>query len=83
MSNKVAQEVEKLLSTALGDFIARAAVAKGCKQIGSDADTIAPTQLGALAEKLELSVKALAGPAVAGQLAAKIKGIQAGPTSGV
>ncbi|MBI4363158.1 MAG: hypothetical protein HY558_08305 [Euryarchaeota archaeon] len=78
MGNKVAQEVEKLLAPALGDFIAKAAVAKGCKQIGSDADTIAPTQLGALAEKLELAVKALAGPAVAGQLAARIRSIQVG-----
>jgi hypothetical protein len=56
LANKLAQEVEKLLSDILGEFIAKATVKKNCELIGTTPDTLAPQQLPELAEKIERSV---------------------------
>lgn len=53
MSNALAQEVEKLVAPLVGEFVARAAVSKNCKVIGTTSDELTHAHLGALAERLE------------------------------
>ena len=49
MANRLAQEVEKILSAAVGDFIAKATVKKNCELIGTTPDALTADQLPALA----------------------------------
>lgn len=76
MANRLAQEVEKILSAAVGDFIAKATVKKNCELIGTTPDDIAPDQLTALAEKIEKSVSFFSGKDVGSGVAEKIKAIK-------
>lgn len=76
MANKLAQEVEKILSAAVGDFIAKATVKKNCELIGSTPDTLTPAQLPELAEKIEKSVSFFSGKDVGSGVAEKIKAIK-------
>ncbi len=76
MANKLAQEVEKILSAAVGDFIAKATVKKNCELIGATPDTLTPAQLPELADKIEKSVSFFSGKDVGSGVAEKIKAIK-------
>jgi len=76
MANKLAQEVEKILSAAVGDFIAKATVKKNCELIGTTPDTLTADQLPELAEKIEKSVSFFSGKDVGSGVAEKIKAIK-------
>jgi hypothetical protein len=76
VANKLAQEVEKILSAAVGDFIAKATVKKNCELIGSTPDTLTPAQLPELADKIEKSVSFFSGKDVGSGVAEKIKAIK-------
>jgi hypothetical protein len=76
LSNKLAQEIEKILSDDVGEFIARATVKKNCELIGTTPDTLTVAQLPELAEKIEKSVVFFSGEEVGGDLVAKIKALK-------
>ena len=77
MANKLAQEIEKILSDAVGDFIARATVKKNCELIGTTPDTLTADKLPELAEKIDKSVSFFSGKDVGSSLAEKIRAIKA------
>ncbi len=76
MANKLAQEVEKLLSDILGEFIAKATVKKNCELIGTTPDTLTPQQLPELAEKIEKSVEFFAKDVTASDVKDKVRAIK-------
>lgn len=73
MANKLAQEIEKILAEAVGEFIAKATVKKNCELIGCTPDTLTAAQLPELAEKIDKSVSFFSGKDVGSSLAEKIK----------
>ncbi len=75
MPNKLALEVEKILSASVGDFIARATVKKNCDLIGTTPDTLTPDQLPELAEKIDKSVSFFSGKDAGHALAEKIRNL--------
>ena len=77
VANRLAQEVEKILSEAVGDFIAKATVKKNCELIGATPDDLTPDKLPALAEKIEKSVSFFSGKDVGEGVAERIRNIQA------
>jgi len=77
LANKLAQEIEKILSEAVGDFIAKATVKKNCELIGCSPDTVTVDQLPELAEKINKSVAFFSGKDVGTSLAEKIKALKA------
>ncbi len=77
MANRLAQEIEKILADAVGDFIARATVKKNCELIGTTPDTLTAEQLPELAEKINKSVSFFSGKEVGDSLAEKIKSLKA------
>lgn len=76
MANRIAQEVEKILAAAVGDFIAKATVKKNCELIGTTIDDITLAQLPELAEKIEKSVSFFSGKDVGSGVAEKIRAIK-------
>lgn len=76
MANKLAMEVEKILSAAVGDFIAKATVKKNCELIGTTPDELTMEHLPALAEKIERSVSFFSGKEVGSGVAEKIRSIR-------
>ncbi len=76
MANRIAQEVEKILSAAVGDFIAKATVKKNCELIGTTVDELTLEQLPELAEKIEKSVSFFSGKDVGSGVAEKIRAIK-------
>lgn len=77
MANKLAQEIEKVLATAVGDFIATATVKKNCELIGCTPDTITVSQLPELAEKISKSVSFFSGEDTGTELAGRIRALRA------
>ena len=77
LANKLAQEIEKILSEAVGDFIAKATVKKNCELIGCTPDTVSVEHLPELAEKINKSVSFFSGKDVGGSLAEKLKALKA------
>jgi hypothetical protein len=77
LPNKLALEIEKLLSESVGDFIARATVKKNCELIGTTPETLTPDQLPELAEKIDKSVSFFSGKDAGQALGEKIKMIKA------
>lgn len=75
MANRLAQEIEKILSVAVGDFIARATLKKNCELIGKTPDTIDTSDLPRLAEKIEKSVSFFSGKEVGEEVSRKIRAI--------
>ena len=73
MANKLAQEVEKILSAAVGDFIAKATAKKNCELIGTTTDELKPEELPALADRIEKSVSFFSGKDVGTGVAEKIR----------
>ncbi len=76
MANKLAQEIEKILSDAVGDFIARATVKKNCELLGVTPDTLTADKLPELSEKIDKSVSFFSGKDVGSALAEKIRAIK-------
>jgi len=76
VANRVAQEVEKILAAAAGDFIAKATLKKNCELIGTTPDDLTVEQLPDLAEKIEKSVSFFSGKDVGVGVAEKIKTIR-------
>jgi hypothetical protein len=76
LANKIAQEVEKILTDVLGEFIAKATVKKNCELIGTTPDTLTVDQLPALAEKIDKSVAFFSKEASASGVTEKIKAIK-------
>lgn len=76
MSNKLAQEIERMLSDILGEFIAKATVKKNCELIGATPDTITASQLPELAEKIEKSVAFFSKDTSASDVKERIKSIK-------
>jgi hypothetical protein len=76
LSNKLAQEIEKVLSDILGEFIAKATVKKNCELIGTTPDTVTPQQLPELAEKIEKSVAFFSKDVAPGDVKEKIRSIK-------
>lgn len=72
----MAQEVEKILAAAVGDFIAKATLKKNCELIGTTPDDLTVEQLPDLAEKIEKSVSFFSGKDVGVGVAEKIKTIR-------
>lgn len=75
MANPLAQQVEKILASAVGDFIAKATVKKNCELIGSKPDTLTPAQLPELAAHIEKSVSFFSGKETGTDVAEKIRGL--------
>ena len=76
MANRLAQEVERILTAAVGDFIAKATVKRNCELIGATPDELTADMLPALAEKIEKSVSFFSGRDVGMGVAEKIRNIQ-------
>lgn len=75
MANPLAQQVEKILASAVGDFIAKATVKKNCELIGSSPDTLSPAQLPDLAAHIEKSVSFFSGKETGTDVAEKIRNL--------
>lgn len=75
MANPLAQQVEKILASAVGDFIAKATVKKNCELIGSTPDTLMSAQLPDLAAHIEKSVSFFSGKETGTDVAEKIRGL--------
>ncbi len=76
MANRLAQEVEKILSAAVGDFIAKATLKKNCELIGTTPDDLTAEKLPELADKIERSVSFFSGKEVGSGVAEKIRSIR-------
>lgn len=76
MPNKLALEIEKILSETVGDFIARATVKKNCEMIGTTPDTLTPDMLPELAQKIDKSVSFFSGKDTGEAIAERIRNIR-------
>jgi len=76
LANRLAQEVEKILAAAVGDFIAKATTRKNCELIGVSPDELTPEHLPELAERIEKSVSFFSGKDVGRGVAEKIRAIR-------
>lgn len=76
MANRLAQEVEKILSAAVGDFIAKATIRKNCELIGTTPDDLSIDQIEELTEKIRKSVSFFSGKEVGSGIAEKIREIK-------
>jgi len=76
VANRLAQEVERILSSAVGDFIAKATVKKNCELIGTTPDNLTSDKLPELVEKIEKSVAFFSGKDVGSGVAEKIRAIR-------
>lgn len=76
MANKLAQEVEKILSAAVGDFIAKVTTRKNCELIGTTVDDLAPEHLPEMADKIQTSISFFSGKDVGRGVAEKIRAIK-------
>ncbi len=75
MANPLAQQVEKVLASAVGEFIAKATVKKNCELIGASPDTLSAAQLPELAAHIEKSVSFFSGKETGTDVAEKIRGL--------
>ncbi|MBU4193564.1 MAG: hypothetical protein KKH73_01710 [Actinobacteria bacterium] len=75
MANPLAQQVEKALSTAVGEFIAKATVKKNCELIGTTPEELSSAQLPELAVHIEKSVSFFSGKETGIEVAEKIRSL--------
>ena len=75
MANPLAQQVEKILASAVGDFIAKATVKKNCELIGTSPDNLTQAQLPELAAHIEKSVSFFSGKETGAEVSEKIKNL--------
>lgn len=73
MSNELALKVEKLLIPVLGEFIAKATVAKYCKTIGTTSDDLTHANLKELADKMEGVLTTFAGASTAKSICDEVR----------
>jgi hypothetical protein len=76
VANRLAQEVEKILAAAVGDFIAKATTRKNCEMLGVTPDDLSIEQIPELADKIGKSVTFFAGKEVGASVAEKIREIK-------
>ncbi len=75
MGNPLAQQVERILAGAVGEFIAKATVKKNCELVGATPDTITAAQLPDLAAHIEKSVSFFSGKETGTDVAEKIRNL--------
>ena len=75
MANPLAQQVDKILAGAVGNFIAKATVKKNCELIGATPDTLSSAQLPDLANHIEKSVSFFSGKETGTDVAEKIRNL--------
>ena len=75
MASPLAQQVEKILSSAVGDFIAKATVKRNCEIIGTTPDVLTTGQLPELASHIEKSVSFFSGKETGTEVADKIRSL--------
>jgi hypothetical protein len=75
MANPLAQQVEKILAGAVGEFIAKATVKKNCDLIGTTPDNLTAAQLPDLATQVEKSVSFFSGKETGVEVAEKIRNL--------
>lgn len=75
MANPLAQQVERILAGAVGEFIAKATVKKNCEIVGATPDTISAAQLQDLAAHIEKSVSFFSGKETGMDVAEKIRNL--------
>lgn len=75
MANPIAQQVEKILAGAVGEFIAKATVKKNCELIGTSPDNLTAAQLPELAAHVEKSVSFFSGEETGVEVAEKIRNL--------
>jgi hypothetical protein len=71
----LAQQVERILASAVGDFIAKATVKKNCELIGCTPDNLTSGQLNDLALNIEKSVSFFSGKETGTEVAEKIRSL--------
>jgi hypothetical protein len=75
LASPLAQQVEKILASAVGDFIAKATVKKNCEIIGITPDNLSSGQLQELAAHIEKSVSFFSGKETGTEVADKIRNL--------
>ena len=75
MANPLAQQVERILAVAVGEFIAKATVKKNCELVGATPDTVSAEQLPELAGHIEKSVSFFSGKETGADVAEKIRNL--------
>ena len=75
MASPLAQQVERILASAVGDFIAKATVKKNCELIGCTPDNLTSGQLNDLASNIEKSVSFFSGKETGTEVAEKIRSL--------
>jgi cytochrome c553 len=75
LANPLAQQVEKILAGAVGEFIAKATVKKNCELIGATPDNLSDSQLTDLAAHIEKSVSFFSGKETGLEVAEKIRSL--------
>lgn len=75
MANQLAQQVEKVLGPAVGEFIAKATVKKNCELIGTTPDSLGAAHLTELADHIEKSVSFFSGKETGMEVAEKIRSL--------
>jgi hypothetical protein len=73
LANSLAQEIDRMLSSVMGDFIATATLKKNCELIGTSPDNLTADQLPSLVEKIEKSVAFFNDVATAQKLSERIR----------
>ena len=73
MDSPLAQQVEKILASAVGGFIAKATVKKNCEIIGCTPESLSAGQLQELAAYVEKSVSFFSGKETGTEVADKIR----------
>lgn len=75
MESPLALKVQKILSSAVGDFIAKATVKKNCELIGTTPDNLKNEELQDLAAHIEKSVSFFSGKETGMEVADKIRNL--------
>ena len=77
MANKLAQEIERILSEELGEFIAQATLKKNLEQMGVDSNSLSGDHLEDLSVRLEKSVNFFGGNSKGAMVANKVRALRA------
>ena len=75
MESPLALQVQKILASAVGDFIAKATVKKNCELIGTTPDSLTNVELLELAAHIEKSVSFFSGKETGVEVADKIRNL--------
>lgn len=73
MAEMLARQVEKILTSAVGEFIAKATVKKNCALINCEPENLTPDKLPELATHIEKSVAFFSDPETGATVAQKIR----------